>query len=305
MSKYYSLNDIKNDFGIENDDIAAIKKEIKNIIKDIHPDKNNGSFKNKLDELNYQKSISALEFLDSEFRIISVNELNNLAVQTEKKISKKEQKKEFKKLDNKISGYIKNYKRSHLFPKISSTALTIIISFLWLFPSTLEDHPVLSIYFTPKNSSFTILWGFALIMTILYWLLLKTDEQRMEDATKRLNLESVQNNLFRRFLDMEGYSAKRKKKSYIIFSKDDLINYLNSLNIYNLENPRYRRHLNIFNKAIYILVSRKKLIDIELAQNLTNIIMERAFSKSIISIEDSKNISESYRFELPEEKSDN
>ena len=302
MFKYENLNDIQSDFGIESDEISVIKKELKSILKDIHPDKNEGTFKNKLDELNYQKAISALEFLDTEFRLISVNELNKLAVQTEKRISKKEQKKAVKKLDNKISGYIKNYKRSHLFPKISSTALTAIISFLWLFPSTLEDHPVLSIYFTPKNQSFTSLWALALMITIFYWLLLKINERKMENATKRLNLESVQNNLFRRFINMEKYAAKREKKSFIIFSKDDLINYFTSLDIFSLENPRYRRKLNLFNSTIFDLVNRKKLINIELAQNLSNIIVERALTKTIISIQDSNNISESYKFNLPQEK---
>ena len=61
--KYKSIDEIIKDFGINSTDIGDIKKELRQILKDIHPDKNGDRFKSKLDEINYHKILSALEFL--------------------------------------------------------------------------------------------------------------------------------------------------------------------------------------------------------------------------------------------------
>ncbi len=76
--EFNSLNEIKEEFGIESEEVDSVKKELKKLIKDIHPDKNNGEFKNKLDKKNYHNIQSALDFLEKGFEVVSRVELHAL-----------------------------------------------------------------------------------------------------------------------------------------------------------------------------------------------------------------------------------
>ncbi len=303
MTTYTNINDIKKDFGLQTDDISDLKKELKVLIKDIHPDKNKGEFKNKLDEINYQKIISALDYLDQDFAIVPKSELTALTTILKDNFPAKREEEQIKNLEDKIDKTIKIYRKSNLAPKISSTVIASMLTFIWLFPSTVKDHPILSEYLSPKNIIFTAFWFSSLFLTIVYWLLSKRNEEQLKDMIKRFNLESVQNKLFESFSRMEIYQAKKDNLTFFTFSKDELIGHLTDLNTFTLEYSPQRRGrklnpLNIFG----ILSPKNKNIDLELAQTLTDIIIERAKRKNLIQLEQDQNLSDTYRYQWSSRK---
>src|ERR1700679_364865 len=109
MATYTNIHDIKRDFGLETDDITELKKELKGLYKDIHPDRNSGQFKNKLDEVNYQKLVAALEYLDQEFSIVPKSELTELTTILKGNFPAKTEETQVKNLEAKIDKTIKIY----------------------------------------------------------------------------------------------------------------------------------------------------------------------------------------------------
>jgi hypothetical protein len=307
MATYTQISDIKKDFGLDTDDIAELKRELKELIKDIHPDKNNGQFKNKLDELNYQKILSALDYLNQDFAIVPRSELTALTTIIKDNFPAKREETQIKNLEDKIDKVIKVYKDSNLTPKISSTVLATILTFIWLFPGTVKDHPILSHYLTPTNIIFTTFWFYSLLLTAAYWLFAKRNEERLKEATKKLNLESVQNKLFRSFSEMKVYRAEKENKNYFTFSKDELIEHLTDLNTFTLEyEPERRRRANNPLNVFSIVLGRNRNIDLELAQTLTDIVIERAKRKNLIQLEQDHNLADTFRHQLsdkPDKKS--
>ena len=246
--KYKSIDEIIKDFGINSTDIGDIKKELRQILKDIHPDKNGDRFKSKLDEINYHKILSALEFFEQEFALVTKAELTALTTIIKDSSSPLKEQKQIEVLDKKIDALIKTYKDSNYTPKISSAVISVIITFLWLFPTTIKEHPVLSRLILPNSLIFTIVWFYSLFITGGYWLLTKRRENRIEEATKKLNLESIQNRLFDIFVKS---NLADKETECINFSKDDLISFLKKLFMNYFQNLKMNLNWILFISIVY------------------------------------------------------
>lgn len=65
-----TIEEIKKEFRINSNDISEIRKELRDIVKEIHPDKNEGKFKSDTDESKYHKTLKAIEFLDQDFSLV-------------------------------------------------------------------------------------------------------------------------------------------------------------------------------------------------------------------------------------------
>ncbi len=134
-----------------------------------------------------------------------------------------------------------------------------------------------------------------------YWLFARRDEDRIKEATKRLNLESIQNRLFHSFSNMKIYIAKKENETFFRFSKDELIEHLTDMNTFSLE---YSPRRHAIDNPFAFIMARKRNIDLELAQTLSDIIIERAKRKNLILLEQDQNLSDTYRHKLPEMKNE-
>ncbi|MEO6304261.1 MAG: hypothetical protein ABIP51_13935 [Bacteroidia bacterium] len=290
--KYKSIDEVTKDFGINSTNIGEIKKELRQILKDIHPDKNGDKFKSKLDEINYHKILNALEFFEQEFALVTKAELMALTTIIKDSSSPLKEQKQIEVLEKKIDALVKTYKESNYAPKISSAAISVIITFLWLFPTTIKEHPVLTKFISPSSLIFTVVWLYSLFITGVYWLSTKRRENRIEDATKKLNLESIQNRLFDIFMKS---NLTDKGIEDISFSKDELISFLTELDFFNLTHNSYNRQANPF--ELLLLMGRiNRNISLDLAQTLADIIIERAKKKNIIHLKIDHSLADTYEY---------
>lgn len=295
MMIFNTIEEIIKEFELESNEIPEIKKELQELLKIVHSGKNeDGKFSDKIAELTYPKIMSALEFLKSETLPVSKTELakiikeitpySNNPIKTDK-------------LEKQINTEIKNFKRSGLIPKISTSAITIILSFIWFFPSKVLDHPILSNFVKPTDWIFTLIWVLSMVITGLVWLITKRKERMVQEGIKKLNIESVQNSILSSFLSSKEYSAKKENKTYITFSKDELVEYFSDTDIRKLERVYYFRNKISTRLKRYInqVFGLEETIDIEIAQSLAEILTERLLSKKVVVEILEGNISSTYR----------
>ncbi len=185
---------------------------------------------------------------------------------------------------------IKSIRSTNLFPKIGSASIAVVISALWLFPDTVSEHKILSKYIDLDSLWFTITWLCLLALTGTYWIMTSIRENRLTEGIKRLQLESVQNKIFQSYLETNTY-RKAYKKKYFRFTKDDLIEHISHLSLRNTERIYYRAN------SILRLLKVSRTIDLEVAQAIADIIIERATVKKIITVDDSPSISTVYLIE--------
>ncbi len=289
-----TIEEIKREFGIKSNNISEIRKELRDIVKEIHPDKNEGLFKTEKDESKYHKTLKAIEFLDQDFSLVPKVEITALATMLRDQLPSRKEGNAIKILEDRGVRFLKSIKDSAAIPKVSSTVIATILSFLWLFPSTIAEHPILSKYLTADNLLFTGIWLYSIMFSGIYWLTAKTREDKIDSAVKRLNLESVQNRLFKSFIQLETYSQERTK--VLRFTKDDFIEYLTNLDMITLDySPgRLRRSLA---DILWFMPTRKRNINLELSQILADIIIERVVGRGLIEVEKGKGLSDTYLYE--------
>ena len=222
------LNEIKRKYGIDVNDPEEIKAELRKKLKESHPDNNNnfdGEYFSRLKEdFDYVDQI--LKESDPNETLVPVNEIiRSLAEVLQAPARKEEDQKE--KLERELSvnieqqiTTIRNRKRVS---KYSSASILAVLTFIWMFPSQIYDHPLVQIFFgytgvTTFSIIITGLWLMALIDIGFFWLVTIRKERIEKDIVNSVKLESVQNRLFMIFLD----SILPKKQ----FTKLDFMHYL-------------------------------------------------------------------------------
>lgn len=290
-----TIEDIKKEFGTKSNDISEIRKELRDIVKEIHPDKNEGKFKTEADESKYHKISKAIEFLDQDFTLVPKVEISALATLLRDQFPSRKDENQIKILEDRGERFIKSIKDSSTVPKVSSAVVTTILSFLWLFPSTIAEHPILSKYLTTDNLAFTFIWFYSIVFSGIYWLTAKTREDKIDSAIKRLNLESVQNRLFESFIELEIYSKKDIK--IFRFTKENFIEYLTDIDMMTLEYHPGRLRSSLAD-ILWFIPTRRRNVNLELSQVLADIIIDRALGRELIKIEKGKRLSDTYTYEI-------
>jgi hypothetical protein len=302
--KFTKLEDIINEFDLESNEVTEIKKELKNLLKVVHSGKNsNGEFTNKAYELLYPKVMLALEFVKTETLPTNRAELAEVIIEI---IPYKPNKKKVVKLEKQLKTEIKSFKKASLLPKISASAVTIVLSFIWFFPSKAIEHPVLGNIIKPTDWTFTTIWIASILTTGLVWIIARRKEKMIEYGSKRLNIESVQNNLLNRFIRTKE-DAEIDNKDFITFTKDDIVEYFTNIDIAKLERVYYfkRKIKDKLKRFVNRTFRLEENIDIEIAQSLADIMTERLIAKKIVTEISEGNLSTTYRKEFKRETKDN
>jgi cbb3-type cytochrome oxidase subunit 3 len=295
---YTNTEQIIKDFDLKVSLKEELRKELKKKLKDCHPDKVGGEFKTTEQKEYFEKISSAIDFLDTPVELSIRQDIGDLArivkdlaqIKNENNfLYKKEES-----LATRIDSNVKNYVSTHLFPKIGSSIITGILSMLWFFPKSISEHEVLSRYIDVKSIKFTLTWALAIILTCCIWLILNMLERKETDRRNNLKLESIQNKLFDDFLRYMIHE-KPRESDMIEFTKENFINFIRG---FDKKTHRLSPRQVLFNR-IRILLGNSK-IDIGLAQDLSEIILNRMQTKEIIKIISQKTISDIFIFELDE-----
>jgi hypothetical protein len=285
---FVSLGQIRTHFDLSSENPDEIKKELRIIIKTIHPDKNGGVFRTKADEKYFFEIQNALDYLENiNTALVTRQELRALTQVLKDFIPASQSKVNEKALilETRIDSSIKYFKNNHILPKISTTVISTILTALWLFPKSISEHPVLKNYLSTNNPLFNILWLFAIVACGCTWVILKTFESKDEKIKKGLRLETNINKMFTSFI--REYPLRDDKNGFIYFDEDALITFIMDYNFYRYYSSRYS------------LTRLKKFlfggIDIDLAQSLCDVIIEKGISRNAIEKVENQSIKVTYR----------
>jgi hypothetical protein len=206
--EFTSIEEIKDHFGFETHDIEEIRRQLRNMLAELHPDKNGGEFRNRKQQRDYEEVSNAMNLIDNSNTslVITRNEWTNVLQKIEDLAILKTKNDFiteddiFKQLDTSINTSVIKFQKKHFSYKVSSLVTATIITTLWAFPSIIEGHRILKRLIFPDSTGFTIFWLTSLTLTSLIWLYAKTLEKKDDVIKKSYNLESTQNSIFKLFL---------------------------------------------------------------------------------------------------------
>lgn len=172
-------------------------------------------------------------------------------------------------LSTSVYNQISTVTRRWRIPRYSSTSILAIITFLWMFPNQVLEHSLMKMIFRYKNADdyimvITWIWIYMLGVTSFLWLTSVRYEKIEKEIIDRVKLDSVQNNIFMKFLD--NVSPKTQ------FTKQEFMEYLsNGLNVVDKKKVRasFIKHFRLQEEVI---------------QNMAEIILLRAKEYEIIKI---------------------
>jgi len=302
--KFNDIEQIKKEFGLDASNFEEMRKELKRLLKDVHPDTNHGKFASQEQEDRYHKIQAGIGYIDeqrSKDTSLSIRTEVQELLQLFREVVPKTTQLD---LDNRLSEIIENdvksFKIKHKFPKITTAAVTVVLSALWLFPNTIKEHPVLSRIIDLNSEGFAVLWVFSLIVTAIYWLFTTFQENREEQSKKHLKTETVQNHIFRDFLRFTCYGQKDDTSIKVMkFEKDELIRYLKNFEM--TENPISVIRSEKFAAALGRNVKLHFLlghIDTEMAQLLADTMVQRGLLKGIIEKDSKKSLSDTFAVKI-------
>lgn len=285
--EYEDIDEIREDFNIELSDPREIKKILKQKMKKIHPDTNKGEFNSDADKELYHKMNNAIDFFDKKNTnksiALSEKKLNEI-IKSNKDLSLiMKEDKNTKKLNDAIISSKNEIKRQYKTKKYASATIATILSIIWFFPTTISNHPILSMYIDPTEPFFVLFWLCAVYLTIFLWGICSQREKYIDRVNKEIMVETKQNQMFYSFLSNIRNSeiipnlAERTnrilsgKTRYPFFTKSDLIDFLQSKN-----------NEILFMKTQSTLFRPANPISMETAEALSDIILTRAESYNVI-----------------------
>ncbi|AEE52856.1 hypothetical protein [Haliscomenobacter hydrossis] len=271
--EFQTIEQVKTILELNSNDFEGIKKELKKVITDLHPDRNGGEYKNGHEKEVYLKASEALEFVEqkeneainqSSTDLIRISQLRSLMQMTNEnllpqKIEKKEQ--EFRSI---ISEARTESTVPYKLPRISLAVITAILSFIWIFPNQISEHPILKRWISPDDPIFAIFWFQLLLITILFWVYAYRLDEKEKSILKSLKLESTHNRIFRDFRE-EVLERKDKKR----FSHTELYEFIQD---------RYNRR-----KRSPSLFLHQVRIDSEILNNLASLIIDKGMERKILN----------------------
>ena len=330
---FESLDDIIAHFGLDATSSEEVKKELKKLIKELHPDKNGGEYKSIKDKDTHHEIQEAFEFIAAINNSLATKKeitaltkvLKDLAITKKEESASEQIEKKRTSLSSKIQESVIHYHKQNNTPKISGLVIASLITALWAFPNVVKDHPILS-FLLEYNLEFTIVWLSSLSFAGALWLKIQSAEKQDEQIKKSYKLESTQNGIFRIFIEWAAINPRNfdyvDKKKIVQFTKEELITFLiTRYDIFQrklsgleyLRDHELRREIeqleeiyfknqrhNYGSKGIFSFtrfIKRPGTIDLELAQVLADLIVERLTSKEVLSIKKTKSISDKYEFQ--------
>lgn len=287
-----NISEICEKYHIESKELSEIRKEILKLLKEIHPDNNNGEC-NKEDIADLTNALSMVEeeidkknLKQNEIQVLS-NALSSILqddfiVKVAEKTNEKREVE--KKLENSIEEYIIHMKVKTRVRRYSSVGITAIVTFLWLFPEKLMSHPIFAIFFDDNNAGifsfiFLYIWLILLIITVSYWLRIFSFEQIEREIFESMKLRSVQNKILTNFLADERYNEGG------IFSKEKFSGYIREfINNMFMDNRLIR-------KCRYVLNNN---LSEEIIQDIADIILLNAEEHKVVKKIENRSLMDYY-----------
>lgn len=222
------LEEIQKRYNISSNDLKEVKAQLKTKLKENHPDNNNNFDSDYFSELN--NDLAYVEELirnsENQNTLVPMSEVLQTLAEIIQVPAKKDKEVLNEKLSETIQSRLLITRKRLRIPRIGSATMLAVITFLWMFPNQVLEHPFVQALFgdadTYDKARFAMIiifvWLCALVIVILIWVDSVCRERIEKGIMERLKLESVQNKIFMDFLN----SVSSNKQ----FSKLDFMEYL-------------------------------------------------------------------------------
>lgn len=277
---FENIDQIKKEFNFTEDDPKEIRKKLRRLMVRWHPDKHGGesgiSPKTRDKFLKANEADQFLEnYISKQTAIVPTSETTELIklvrdlVITNKKDN--ETTNSEVRLSEHIDHGVNQLGKQYLAPKITVSAITTALTFLWLLPDTINEHSVLSNYINVTNQDFFKVWAMSLVLTIIVLYGTSISEDRQKRFQSGLKTELFQNNVFEEFRHLHPVEE---------FTKSDFVKFLT---LRNLRSAYHNLPRVAFEPLILQMIGRPRLIiDPESAQIIADIVFERAERRGVI-----------------------
>lgn len=277
---FHTIDEIRKEFDIPDDDAEEIRRELRRRLKKIHPDTNAGAGYSG-DSVKHEvvRITDALGFLDAVKRrtaVVPVEEVTELVKVIKDLIPLNREKETENRFAQLIDAHIQGKKSSGRIVRVTLTAFALALTLVWLFPSITGSHPVLQKYVHVEDTVFNVIWLALLLYTGAIWGMYTLWRQRDIAAIRGLGLASTQSGLFRSFI--QAHTGYHCGGIPIRFSKDEFISYLDGFG----------------GRTFPGTSGRDVHIDAELANSLGDIILWKAESRGVIKKIDVPSLREQY-----------
>jgi len=291
MTKCNSINDIKKIFQIDSDDLEVIREIINTIRIKNHPDKTNGEFANESIREQYYSANSAIEYLDnlkSNQSLIVVEKMTDLMKVVTELIPTNKQNSLEQNLDSKISFAITTFHSKMFFPRISLTAITAVVTFLFFFPDQIKNNPTFSHFINPTSSEFVIIWFILLLYSGFFWIITFLNEEKAKKKLTLLKVDSIQNGFFEDFVRNQSNNGK--------FTKDDLTHFIHARSNKNRIGDRKGPEglLESLSGGLNLRLFGTEIITMEIAQSIAELIIVRGEKNNVIEKLTNNTLSDTY-----------
>ncbi|XZI40744.1 hypothetical protein ACSXEN_08385 [Clostridium perfringens] len=280
--KFTNIKEIKKYFNYLDEDINGLRLKIIKERNLYHPDKTGGDFLDENQKEKYficQEAIDfvenyKLEYIDQKSDIEKIIEQNQILIEKQNKAKIMEQN--LKSYNNSMKSscdkVIARYKLRYNIPKITSSGVLGILTFVLAFPKSIENNIFFKDLLLEPNVKFSIalIWVYILVITVLLWYIAWRKENRFKEFVDYLSMEGVQNNLFSNFI-------KDKLQDKSRFTKEDFV-------VYAMNEISYRKRFKGINSMEFH----------DIFYNIAGIIFAKAEDKEIIEQINTKSLIDEY-----------
>ncbi|XZI87425.1 hypothetical protein ACSXEP_07095 [Clostridium perfringens] len=282
VMKFTNIKEIKKYFNYLDEDINGLRLKIIKERNLYHPDKTGGDFLDENQKEKYficQEAIDfvenyKLEYIDQKSDIEKIIEQNQILIEKQNKAKIMEQN--LKSYNNSMKSscdkVIARYKLRYNIPKITSSGVLGILTFVLAFPKSIENNIFFKDLLLEPNVKFSIalIWVYILVITVLLWYIAWRKENRFKEFVDYLSMEGVQNNLFSNFI-------KDKLQDKSRFTKEDFV-------VYAMNEISYRKRFKGINSMEFH----------DIFYNIAGIIFAKAEDKEIIEQINTKSLIDEY-----------
>ncbi|MDU7782786.1 MAG: hypothetical protein E7K03_05555 [Clostridium perfringens] len=280
--KFTNIKEIKKYFNYLDEDINGLRLKIIKERNLYHPDKTGGDFLDENQKEKYficQEAIDfvenyKLEYIDQKSDIEKIIEQNQILIEKQNKAKIMEQN--LRSYNNSMKSscdkVIARYKLRYNIPKITSSGVLGILTFVLAFPKSIENNIFFKDLLLEPNVKFSIalIWVYILVITVLLWYIAWRKENRLKEFVDYLSMEGVQNNLFSNFI-------KDKLQDKSRFTKEDFV-------VYAMNEISYRKRFKGINSMEFH----------DIFYNIAGIIFAKAEDKEIIEQINTKSLIDEY-----------
>jgi hypothetical protein len=267
-----SHDDIRREFGLSATEPDELRLRLRALQGELHPDRSGGDFASAEAEARFhriQESIDALDQFPKHTAMVPVSTVVELVTLMRDAVATKASETAGSAINQTVAASLDSLRTQYRTPRITTSAITIVLSALWLFPSKLAEHPVLGRFLDAKSPWFSAIWLYSLLVTGFLWIAASRTEEQRRGFLGLVKTESWQNRMFWQFLRELGF----EKDGMRTFAKDQFVEFLIRSDLSShFDSPPFSR---IALRPLGLWRSPTD-IDAELAQGIADSVVARA-----------------------------